>query len=309
VNSCAFCGRANDDGSQFCIDCGKSLQPSSAARAISTAAVANLTQIAAPPFTPVSAPAPARPLAAGVASCPHCGTPGDAAEAPAWSSGAGAYQPRRATHQVVVLGATGEVAQTHVIDRGELVIGRSGGDVRFADDVYMSPIHAHLAARDGGVWVRDLGSRNGTWVFIDGPCRLQDGDTVLVGSQLLRFRRLGYPGPHPPEADATRRLGSTTPGADVAVLMQLRGDGSHRDVFHLTPGRRVVLGREEGDWVFPYDQTMSGRHAEIRSEDSEFVLADAGSRNGVAVAVRGDREVRAGQRVLVGDQVLRVEPA
>ena len=99
---------------------------------------------------------------------------------------------------------------------------------------------------------------------------------------------------------------AVTQGAPF-VLMQHRADGSFRDVFHLTPGRRVLLGREEGDWVFPYDQTMSGCHAEVRSEDSEFVLADAGSRNGVAVAVRGDRELRKGQRVLVGDQVMRVE--
>jgi len=223
VNSCAFCGRANDDGSQFCIDCGKSLQPSSAARAISTAAVANLNQTAAPPFTPVSAPAPARTSAAGaaataasaglagVAACPHCGSRvADAAEPAARPSGTATYEPRRASHKVVVLGPAGETTQTHVLDRGELLIGRSGGDVRFPDDVYMSPLHAHLAAREGGVAVRDLGSRNGTWVFIDGPCRLQDGDTILVGSQLLRFRRLGYPGPHPPEADATRRPTAAT---------------------------------------------------------------------------------------------------
>jgi len=130
---------------------------------------------------------------------------------------------------------------------------------------------------------------------------------MLVGSQLLRFRRLGYPGPHPPEADATRRLGSLTPTADVAALQQLRADGSVRDVLHLSPGRSIVLGREVGDWVFPYDQTMSGRHAEVRSEDSEFVLHDLGSRNGVAVAVRGVRALRKGQRVLLGDQILRVE--
>jgi predicted component of type VI protein secretion system len=67
------------------------------------------------------------------------------------------------------------------------------------------------------------------------------------------------------------------------------------------------MGRESGDWVFPYDQTMSGRHAEIRSQDAEFYVHDAGSRNGVALAVRGERPVRPGQRILMGDQVLRIE--
>src|SRR5688572_31300193 len=59
--------------------------------------------------------------------------------------------------------------------------------------------------------LRDLGSRNGSWIFIEQPTKLIDGDLILIGSQMLKFRRLGYPGPHPPEADSTRRMGSVTP--------------------------------------------------------------------------------------------------
>jgi pSer/pThr/pTyr-binding forkhead associated (FHA) protein len=64
---------------------------------------------------------------------------------------------------------------------------------------------------------------------------------------------------------------------------------------------------ESGDWIFPYDQTMSGRHAEVRSQDADFYVHDAGSRNGVALAVRGERAVKAGQRILLGDRILRIE--
>lgn len=209
--------------------------------------------------------------------------------------------------KIAVLDAGGQVARTITLEGSEATVGRADGELRFPDDVYMSPVHAQLSWRDGGLYVRDLGSRNGTWLFTDAPYKLQDGDTVLVGSQLLRFRRLGYPGPHPPEADATRRLGSATPSADIAVLHQLRADGSARDSCHLSPARSVVIGRAEGDWIFPYDQTMSGRHAEVRSEDLDFIVLDLGSRNGIAVAVRGEKPVRAGQRILMGDQTLRVE--
>ena len=208
--------------------------------------------------------------------------------------------------RISLLDDNGAVKSTYTLDRGEAVLGRGDADIRF-DDVYLSPMHARFELREGELWVRDLGSRNGTWTFIEQPTRLADGDVVLVGSQLLRFRRLGYPGPHPPEADSTRRMGSLTPSADVAVLEQLRADGSVRDCFHLSPARTVMMGRESGDWVFPYDQTMSGRHAEIRSQDAEFYVYDAGSRNGVALSVRGDRPVKKGQRVLLGDQVLRIE--
>jgi pSer/pThr/pTyr-binding forkhead associated (FHA) protein len=206
-----------------------------------------------------------------------------------------------------LIGEAGNVTKTFTLDRGEAEIGRADADIAFADDHFMSPIHARLELREGILYMRDLGSRNVSWLYIDEPTKLADGDLLMIGSQILRFRRLGYPGPHPPEADSTRRMGSMIPTVDVAVVQQLRADGSVRDVFHLSPGRSMAIGRESGDWIFPYDRTMSGKHAEIRSEDSEFFVRDAGSRNGVAMSVRGERALKRGDRILVGDQVLRLE--
>jgi pSer/pThr/pTyr-binding forkhead associated (FHA) protein len=213
----------------------------------------------------------------------------------------------RSGPQLALIGESRDVIELFNLERGEAVIGRGNADISFPDDQFMSPLHARLDLRDGHLCVRDLGSRNGTWVFIEQPAKLNDCDIVLVGAQLVRFRRLGYPAPHPPEADATRRMGSSIPTADVAVLEQLRADGSVRDVFHLSPARSITLGREVGDWIFPYDATMSRRHADIRSEGSEFFVHDAGSRNGVAMSVRGERALSKGQRILVGNQVLRLE--
>jgi pSer/pThr/pTyr-binding forkhead associated (FHA) protein len=212
--------------------------------------------------------------------------------------------------KLALLDENGEPAKTYTLDQGEAVIGRGDADIKFADDHLMSPLHARLETRDGQLHIRDLGSRNGTWVFIDGPTKLADGELLLIGSQILRFRRLGYPGPHQAEADSTRRLGSSVPTVDIAVLEQLRADGSVRDVFHLSPGRNIAVGRETGDWIFPYDATMSGRHAELRAEDSDFYVHDAQSRNGVALSVRGggsERPLKRGQRILLGDQIFRVE--
>jgi pSer/pThr/pTyr-binding forkhead associated (FHA) protein len=215
----------------------------------------------------------------------------------------------KAPVQLVQLAEDGTKGNKYSLVGEETTIGRAGADITFADDVYMSPIHALLLWKDGKLSIRDLGSRNGTWIFLEGPHKLVDGDLVLIGSQLLRFRRLGYPGPNPPEADATRRMGSLVPSADIASVAQLRADGSVRDVFHLSPGRDVAIGRDKGDWPFPYDQSMSGSHAAIRSEDADFVLADAGSRNGVAVAARGDVALRKGSRILVGDKLMMIEIA
>lgn len=260
-----------------------------------------------------------KPASTGLPFCGHCGTlvgkrvsvesGGGAGPSDKIPAGTAIFGAGRLTNapRMSLLGETGEPTRSYTLDRGEAVIGRGDADMRFEDDPFMSPLHARIEARNGQIYIRDLGSRNGTWLFIDQPSKLTDCDLILIGSQLIRFRRLGYPGPHPPEADSTRRMGSAVPTVDVAVLEQIRADGSVRDTFHLSPGRPIIIGRESGDWIFPYDATMSGRHAEVRTEDSEFFVHDAGSRNGVAMSVRGERELKKGQRMLVGDQILRLE--
>ena len=76
-----------------------------------------------------------------------------------------------------------------------------------------------------------------------------------------------------------------------------------------SPGLALSIGREQSEWQFPYDASMSGAHAVVRSEDADFVVVDAGSRNGVAVAVRGERILNDKSRLLIGDQMIRGESA
>jgi pSer/pThr/pTyr-binding forkhead associated (FHA) protein len=309
---CSNCGKAVDAALPFCAFCGAKLEPAMAS---------------SPPPPPPPSPAPAAPphppcpkcgtriANAGYKFCPNCATPLGAApgarvssphEATALFSGI-----KKATTPVtlVIVKEDGSKGTRHGLVGEETTIGRAGADITFTDDTYLSPIHALLLWKDSKLVIRDLGSRNGTWIFQTGPHKLVDGDLILIGSQLIRFRRLGYPGPHPPEADATRRMGSLIPSADIASLAQLRADGSVRDTFHLSPGRDVMLGRDKGDWSFPYDPSMSGTHAQVRSEDADFVLLDAGSRNGIAVAARGDVTLAKGSKLLVGDKLMMVEIA
>lgn len=295
LHPCRYCATPVDQALPFCPKCGGRVAESEPAPEASSALCGSCGKSVRPGTDVFCARCGARVATSSAQPAPAAGT----AVFSAKSTAAGP--------KIAVLDGDGKLEKTVTLEGTEATVGRADGELRFPDDVFMSPVHAQLSWRDGQLFVRDLGSRNGTWLFTDAPYKLQDGDTVLIGSQLLRFRRLGYPGPHPPEADATRRLGSATPSADVAVLQQLRADGSARDTCHLSPARSVVVGRAEGDWIFPYDQTMSGRHAEVRSEDLEFIVLDLGSRNGIAVAVRGEKPVRAGQRILMGDQTLRVE--
>lgn len=282
--ACPFCGGRAGAARPFCPHCGRRLS------------------------APGSGPTCGRcgsPVGPATRFCATCGAPvGDPGPARRVSSGA----PRSGgSITLVLLDDAGTPAQRFERTAPDTTIGRQDGDIRFPDDVFLSPLHAKISWEQDGLVVRDLGSRNGTWVFLEAPHRLLDGDLLLIGSQVIRFRRLGYPGPHPPDADATRRMGSLVPSADIASLTQLRSDGSVRDVIQLSPGRDVMIGREQGDWIFPYDPSMSARHAVVRSEDADFVVVDADSRNGVALAARGDMPLRHNSRVLVGDKLLRVE--
>jgi pSer/pThr/pTyr-binding forkhead associated (FHA) protein len=208
---------------------------------------------------------------------------------------------------LVLLDDAGNPGQRFERSATATTIGGHDGDLRFPEDVFLSPLHARIGWEQDLLVVRDLGSRNGTWVFLEAPHRLVDDDLLLIGSQIIRFRRLGYPGPYAPDADATKRMGSLIPSADIASLTQLRSDGSARDVLQLSPGRDITIGREEGDWRFPYDPSMSAHHARIRSEDADFVVLDESSRNGVAIAARGGVPLHHTSRVLVGDKLFRVE--
>ncbi|HJR40967.1 MAG TPA: FHA domain-containing protein [Gemmatimonadaceae bacterium] len=281
---CDWCGSAIDPSLPFCASCGRRTTGDDIA----------------------------------LSTCPRCGAK-VRHDVDLFCASCGAEQPKQQATRVLsaglrdlaarvaILDQRGEPKRVIALEKSDTTIGRGQSDIRVEGDLYLSPVHALLTWRDGKLVVRDLGSRNRTWVFISGPTTLADDDVILVGSQLLRFRRLGYPGGQPPDADGTRGIGSLTPTPDVALLEQLRSDGSVRDTLHLALGRSVVIGRDRGDWLFGYDQTMSSRHAEVKEEGGEFIVLDSGSRNGVGLAVRGERALKAGDRVLAGDQLLRVE--
>ena len=307
LGACQFCGRQNDAGAQFCSDCGKPLTKAAAARAaVAAGGGGGLVSRTSGPGAVggSSAAAPAE------GACPLCGSVvGGHGSAPGGGGDRRSIPDRRSDHSLVLILVSELATEVARFERKQLVttIGRTQGDVRFPDDQFLSPLHAKLSWEDGQLEVRDLGSRNGTWVFLEGPHRLTDGDLILIGSQVLRFKRLGYPGPHSADADATKRLGSMVPSADIASLTQLRSDGSSRDVIQLSPGRDVHIGRERGDWIFPYDPSMSAQHATVRSEDADFVLVDDHSRNGVAIAARGAMTLQHGSRIMVGDKLLRID--
>ena len=104
-----------------------------------------------------------------------------------------AVPPRQASRDraylIVLVGSA--VGQMYKLSGGEAVIGRGKRcDVRLTDEG-VSRSHARIRADAGGLWLEDLGSRNGTFCNgrkVEGPTRLADGDKIQVGrTTILRF--------------------------------------------------------------------------------------------------------------------------
>lgn len=68
----------------------------------------------------------------------------------------------------------------------DVLVGREGCDMNFADDRHLSRKHARLKWVDNHVVVEDHESRNGTFVRIRGEEKLTHGDYVTFGSELMR---------------------------------------------------------------------------------------------------------------------------
>ena len=72
----------------------------------------------------------------------------------------------------------------------ELTVGRASGCQVTLDDTYVSQIHARVFARDGQIYVEDLGSTNGTYLNrrkVAGPMLVSPGDRVQVGSTVMEL--------------------------------------------------------------------------------------------------------------------------
>jgi pSer/pThr/pTyr-binding forkhead associated (FHA) protein len=72
----------------------------------------------------------------------------------------------------------------------ELTVGRAAGCQVTLDDTFASQIHARVFAREGQLFVEDLGSTNGTFLNrqkVQGPQVMRRGDRLQVGNTVLEL--------------------------------------------------------------------------------------------------------------------------
>lgn len=73
-------------------------------------------------------------------------------------------------------------------------------------------------------------------------------------------------------------------------------------------GTEFIIGKDAGsDLVIPDDEYVSRRHARMRIEDGLVFLEDLGSSNGTLLRIRRAVMLEAGDEILIGTRVLRLE--
>lgn len=90
-------------------------------------------------------------------------------------------------------------------------------------------------------------------------------------------------------------------------VIQLITEGGQVGEVHPLDRTETVIGRVDGDLIFPHDGYMSGRHARIMERKGRYFLLDHSSRNGTFVRIKGEVELQPGDMFLVGKQLFRFE--
>jgi pSer/pThr/pTyr-binding forkhead associated (FHA) protein len=248
--------------------------------------------------------------------CAHCGqalgargtqvTMKPAAAGPSSTQVFGALAPGKA--KLVLEGGDAFEAATFRLSAESVEAGRARGAVIFPSDPCLAPHHATFFYRGGALHVRDEGAPGGVYLRLRGlSVPLRAGDHFAVGERLLRFAGL-LPAAPPPPPDGTRRLGAPRPAPPAVVLEEWLEGGAGGRVF-VRPGPAVTIGRGGCAVNLGDDPRLSQSHAEIVVEqDGTARLRDLGSSNGTYVKIppHGERELRDGDCVRMGQEVLRV---
>lgn len=217
----------------------------------------------------------------------------------------------RAAARLVVIAQDGSPGREYPLTTDQTDIGRDEGNILLPNDPYVSPRHARIVRRGQRFLIQDLDSVNGIYVRLKNPSKLEHGDLVLMGLEVLRFEVVSAAdkGYGPATDRATQVFGSPA-SPRFAKLCQRTVEGVTRDTFYITRDETVV-GRESGDIVFTGDPFMSRRHAAIsrNTADNSFSVRDLGSSNGTYIRIRGEHEIFEGDHVRIGQHLFRLEVA
>jgi pSer/pThr/pTyr-binding forkhead associated (FHA) protein len=299
---CPNCMTLNAATFKFCARCGTPLgataAPGTPASPAKPASAASKAPAASKAQQPAKSPATARPAPPP----PPKPVGGQARPAVQPSKAAAPARPRA---RVSAIARDGSRSADFVLTRDETRVGREveASEVKLDKDPFIAPLHAVFRFEGPQLVVQDSGTPNGVFLWLK-ERTLESGDELRIGRQRLRVEWL----PDEAEELADQPVwGSPNPGYTARVVQLLEGGGDG-DVYPLHPGDNLV-GRGTGDVSFPHDGYVSSKHATITVGEGSLAVKDLGSANGTFVRVNGQAAVTAGDLLLVGEQILRIDPA
>jgi pSer/pThr/pTyr-binding forkhead associated (FHA) protein/NADPH-dependent 2,4-dienoyl-CoA reductase/sulfur reductase-like enzyme len=218
-------------------------------------------------------------------------------------------------------------------------IGRDAKTDIVLNDPAISYIHAQLVRQGNDTYLRDLGSRNGTFVNgerISIPHRLENGDVIQMGGASLIYHLGSVPAPKPkketpapPVAPAPVPPASEpssppisflleehpatvlkTAHAPLGISLTARSGKLSGRVFPLDQSP-INAGRDPSGHIVISDDTASWHHAMFKQEDMKWFIKDLGSSNGTFV---NDKRLEANQlyrisptdQIRIGEMILEV---
>ena len=188
---------------------------------------------------------------------------------------------------------------TYQLRLGDNTIGRDSGNDLTVEDSAISRHHAMVKVQDDSFTLVDMGSRAGTRVAgktLKGK-DIGPAGVVEIGETRLNLVRVEDAGPGAAPVSNAGETIVDMPGGGGGVLIAQSGPDAGKS-FPIATGDNVI-GRGADSAVLLNDDTVSRRHALIRSEEGRFVVFDLGSRTGTLV--NGDPI--GGHRLLAGETI------
>ena len=174
---------------------------------------------------------------------------------------------------------------------GTTTLGRVDRDIPFPQDTYLSDQHASISYRDGTYYLRDDGSRSGTYLRLrpDRAMLVRDGDLLRAGRQILVVVRAARgETPHLEHYDPSGQQVGDYP-LDATTVFGRSGGRSNPD---------VIL--DDGDTM------LSRFHLSVVFENDMLHAQDFSSRNGTFLKVDAERPLEHGDVLRIGSQQLIV---
>ena len=239
------------------------------------------------------------PVRPGFKFCNVCGAP--ALEQSASEENVPPYSPYMGIQGRAIRQLTGKEAGRFIYVYPVTTLGRDDADIEIFDDETMSPCHLRITVRPDGTWLEDLDSLNGVFLKARDKVVLCDGDLIRAGDHYFMYEFYAperFIEPYGTEFYAAPHRGERFRLVEVLL-------GGRRGRACMAPDGGIVVGRADGDFLFPEDERMSVRHFTIRWTQRGGILVDH-STNGTFVQIHEPTRVDEGDIFFVGKHLFKI---